>query len=417
MTATTTLRVNEPREILSLLPYRLGFRPRDSAVAVSLRAPRGRVGVVMRVDLPALADADVGAQVARATVAVMGRDRAQGTILVVYTDADPRLADDDEARALARAVTHYREAADAPLGEVAVWVVTSTGYLSYDCARSCCPPGGRPLRELESTQVSARMVLEGATVASSRDDLVRIPLADPQRRRVVARARQRWERRAAQAQTDGPAACEHWRLGAVAAWRSAVDLVAGRAPAGTPAPWGRLEAGLQDRRVRDAVLASFVPGVGDLPERSVRGERPSVSVDAAMQQVTARIVRSDAALPPPETLVRLHEETLEALVAHGRRDAQAPALSLLALLAWWRGDGARAQILLDRALRDDPGYRLAALLASALSAGLGPGWTRDDVPEDAGTPDDVPGPDAGVDGGIDDGRADHAPDPRDVPPR
>ena len=174
MTATTTLRVNEPREILSLLPYRLGFRPRDSAVAVSLRAPRGRVGVVLRVDLPALADPEVGAQVARATVAVLGRDRAQGTLLVVYTDADPRLADDDEATAVARAVAHYREAADAPLGDVAVWVVTRTGYLSYDCARSCCPPGGRPLRELESTQVSARMVLEGATVASSRDDLVRM---------------------------------------------------------------------------------------------------------------------------------------------------------------------------------------------------------------------------------------------------
>jgi len=408
MTATTTLRVTEPREIISLLPYRLGFRPRDSAVAVSLRAPRGRVGVVVRVDLAALGDPDAGPQVARATVAVMGRDRAQGTVLVVHTELDPRYADDAVALGVARAVAHYREAAEASLGDVPVWVVTGTGYLSYDCARSCCPPGGRPLRELESTQVSARMVLEGATVAGSRDDLVRIPSADGLRRRGAARSRQRWERRRAEAEAAGPQAREAWRLGSVAAWRAAVDLVAGRAPQEAPAPWGRLEAGLHDRRVRDAVLATFVPGTGDLAERSVRGERPTLAVDAAMQQVTSRIVRADEALPAPEALVRLHEETLETLVAHGRRDDQAPALSLLALLAWWRGDGARAQILLDRALRDEPGYRLAVLLDSALAAGLGPGWTRGQDPEPTGADGPSDGP-AGA------GPRDHGPPP-DAPP-
>lgn len=385
MTATSTLRVSEPREIISLLPYRLGFRPRDSAVAVSLRAPRGRVGVVMRVDLAALGDEEVGAQVARAVVATMGRDGAQSTVLVVYADVDPRLDPGPVGLRVLRAVEHYREASDVSLGQVPVWVVTPDGYLSFDCARSCCPPGGRPLRELESTQVSARMVLEGATVAGSRDDLVRIPSADAQRRRVVARTRRRWQERGLAAVADGPDALERWRLGSVAAWRAAVDLVAGRAELGAPAPWGRLEAGLQDRRVRDAVLASFVPGAGDLPERSVRGRQPDAGVERAMGEVTGRIMGTSTGIAAPEGMVRLHEETLEALVAHGRRDAQAPALSLLALLAWWRGDGARAQILLDRALQDDPGYRLATLLDSALAAGLGPGWTRrPDPPDDDG---------------------------------
>jgi len=49
---------------------------------------------------------------------------------------------------------------------------------------------------------------------------------------------------------------------------------------------------------------------------------------------------------------------------------------LLATLAWWQGDGARAAVLLGRALRDDPTYRLAQLLRSALEAGLAPGWAR-----------------------------------------
>lgn len=380
MTTTPTLRVNEPREIVSLVPYRLGFRPRDSAVAVSLRAPRGSVGLVMRVDLSAIGDPVVGRQVARAMVGTLGRDRASSSVLVVYTDEDPRGVDG----AAGRAVEHFREAADALLGPAAVWVVTDHGYLSYDCTGACCPPGGRPLRELESTQVSARMVLEGATIAESRDAVVRIAAADSQRRRVVARTRRRWQERGAEAAQDGPGAVEWWRAESLASWRLAVDHVAGRAPAHARAPWGRVEAGLTDRRVRDAVLASFVPGAGDLPERSLRGITVAAPEDAALGRLTAALMGPGPGVRPPQPETRWHEQALEAVVAHGRAGAQAPALTLLALLAWWRGDGARAQILLDRALRDDAEHRLAVLLDSALAAGLGPGWTRTEEPGAAG---------------------------------
>jgi hypothetical protein len=67
---------------------------------------------------------------------------------------------------------------------------------------------------------------------------------------------------------------------------------------------------------------------------------------------------------------------LERLVAHQPAGERAPALTLLALLAWWGGDGARAGVLLDRALRCDASYRLALLLAEALAAGLAPGWVH-----------------------------------------
>ncbi|MBT0994881.1 DUF4192 family protein [Cellulomonas sp. DKR-3] len=369
---TTTLRVHEPREIISLVPYRLGFRPRDSVVAVSLRAPRGRVGVVMRVDLDAMGDPVLGSQVARAVVGTLGKDRATSSVLVVYTDDDPR----GRPGPVERAVHHYREASDALLGPAAVWVVTASGYLSFDCARPCCPPGGRPLRELDSTQVAARMVLAGTAVAESRDALVRFALADPDRRRVVARSRRRWERRGAEALVRGPAAVEEWRAASLAAWRTAVSVAAGTAPTGGHAPWGRVEAGLRDRRVRDAVLATLVPGVGDLPERSLRGRRTPADVDAEMGRVTARIMGSADGRPPVLEATRTHEAALEGVVVHGLRDRQAPALTLLGLLAWWRGDGARASVLLARALGDDPEYRLAALLDAALTAGLAPGWAR-----------------------------------------
>ena len=46
------------------------------------------------------------------------------------------------------------------------------------------------------------------------------------------------------------------------------------------------------------------------------------------------------------------------------------------MLAWWRGDGARAAILLERAVDDDGGYSLALLLTDALRHGVPPGWAH-----------------------------------------
>jgi hypothetical protein len=49
----------------------------------------------------------------------------------------------------------------------------------------------------------------------------------------------------------------------------------------------------------------------------------------------------------------------------------APAC-LLAVTAWQGGNGALANIALDRALADDPGYSLALVLRDALTAGAPP---------------------------------------------
>lgn len=385
---TTTLRVSEPRELLALVPYRLGFRPRDSAVAISLRPPRGKVGLVVRVDLEQLADADDGGRCARALVGLLDQDGARRAILVVYVEDDPRTAGTDR---VARAVEAFREAAAVPLGDVAVWVVTATGYLALDCTdHSCCPPGGRPLRELDSTQTSARMVLAGSAVADSRRDLGRIRPADEDARRGAARTRRRWERRREEALAQGGHALVAWRRDCLAAWRAAVeretadrdiggadtDLVPGGTARGTGrAPWGRIEAGLVDRRVRDAVLVGMLPGTGDLPELSVTGESPAPAVDAAVGAAVATLVDPARAVRPAAD-VDVHERVLERVVAHGRSGSQAPALTLLAMLAWWRGDGARAAVLLERALADEPAHRLAVLLADVLAAAVPPGWAR-----------------------------------------
>ena len=369
---TTTLRVSEPQEILALVPHRLGFRPRDSAVAVSLRPPRGAVGLVVRVDLPHLADEEDGPLLARTLVAHLGRDGASRAILVLYTDRDPR----GEEGSAQPAVRHLREAAADALGDVLVWVVTSTGYLSLDCADDCCPPGGRPLRDLDSTQVGAALVLAGSAVADSREDIARIRPQSGDVRRSVARVRRRWEHRCEEALLAGADAVGRWREDSLAAWRDAVAIVEAGEPGPGGAPWGRIEAGLADRRVRDSVLVALVPGTADLPERCVRTVPSTPELDAALGGAMALILDPSRGVVPPVRATAVHEAVLEAVVARGRAGAQAPALTLLALLAWWRGDGARARLLLDGALDADADYHLAELLDDALVAAIPPGWVR-----------------------------------------
>lgn len=372
-TQIETIRVSEPREVLAYIPHRLGFRPSQSAVLVSLRGPRGQVGLVMRVDLRDLVDPAVGPQLARSAVTTLDRDGARRVMCVLYTEGgDPR----DAPSSLHTAVRHVRDAVEGPFGSPDVRVVTPTGYLEWDCDDdACCPRGGRPLHELESTQVGAHMVLAGSSVLDSREALVRIVRADEQARRSAARVRRRWEDRRCAAWEAGPDDVARWREESVAAWRSAVAH-AGDAATGRAAPWGRLEAGLGDRRVRDAVLVALVPGTGDLAERCVRGVVPHPDDDAAMGIAMRRIMDPvDGVLPPVEEC-RLHERALESVVAHGRTKDQAPSLTLLAVLSWWRGDGARTQMLLEQALAQDPEYRLAVMLGHLVANAVGPGWAQ-----------------------------------------
>jgi len=80
---------------------------------------------------------------------------------------------------------------------------------------------------------------------------------------------------------------------------------------------------------------------------------------------------------PDPVVTHPARRVLEQLVAHGPRgDGHVPALTLLAVLAWWDGDGARAGVHLDRALAADPAYRLAVLVDDALRLGMPPGWAR-----------------------------------------
>jgi hypothetical protein len=97
----------------------------------------------------------------------------------------------------------------------------------------------------------------------------------------------------------------------------------------------------------------------------------------------------------------------------------APA-ALLAFVGWQSGDGALANVALDRALADDPRYSMALLLRQVISAGAPPSMARlpmtpeevaasyddaEDDPADAASYDDAEDDDPAEDSGYD-----HEPD-------
>ena len=86
--------------------------------------------------------------------------------------------------------------------------------------------------------------------------------------------------------------------------------------------------------------------------------------------------------------------------------------ALLAFVAWQSGDGALANVALDRALADDPGYSMALLLRQVINAGAPPSLARLPMtPEEvAASYDDAEG-EAALDGEGDDCRGMDGHDP------
>ena len=150
-------------------------------------------------------------------------------------------------------------------------------------------------------------------------------------------------------------------------------MVFGTPPDGLPEPTtvGRLLAALEDVLVRDAVLVSFVEGYDRVADRIIAGET-GPGIGQALAAITDPV---RGRRPDPERAAAARS-VLEHAVSHATRGRHAPGLTLLAVLAWWEGDGARAGVLLDRALAADPAHRLALLVDEALRAGMPPGWAR-----------------------------------------
>lgn len=417
----TVVRVAGPEDLLAYIPYRLGFEPAESVVAVSLTGPRQRVGLVARVDLADLRlrqpddpHGPDGAATARWLTDHVVADGADRAVVVLYTATDPT-APSGAAR---RAVDLLRARLERRLPGTEAWLVAPTGFRALDCADPlCCPAEGRPLSTLKGSRVAAHMVLEGRTVAGTREERYTLRAAPEQARTQARRAAARWTdtyrrlldatrfpdgggpidrttpvRRTEQRQgaAFGPRAVEahalraerelaEWGAESLDLWRSAMraaaDVRPGQPLTLSPVDLGKIGAALADTPVRDAVLLSLAPGTEEAALRTARRQVDG-DTDTATGAVMARIVDPEQGVPPDEAITRAARHVLEAVVTHVPRNRRAPAYLLLALIAWWRGDGGLAAERVSDALGVDPGYRLALLLRGAIAGGVPPGWVR-----------------------------------------
>src|SRR5690625_174584 len=78
----TVVSVSGLTEMLSVIPYMVGFHPCESMVVVCLHGPRQRSGLVLRIDLPEPGDQ---ARWIDELVARAARQSADGVLLVCYT--------------------------------------------------------------------------------------------------------------------------------------------------------------------------------------------------------------------------------------------------------------------------------------------------------------------------------------------
>lgn len=313
-----------------MVPQLCGFVPTESLVAVSLRGPRKRVGLTLRMDLT---DRELDVQ-AQDLAVRLERDGAAEVLLVLYTEqgGGPR-----PRAALVAAVTAALDSRGIRLQEALL--VRAGRWSSYLCSsRRCCPPEGTAITSAPAVELlAAAAVLDGRVVLRDRDELV-ATLAAPTLLAAAA-AEQRLER-----------AFLAWSVDRA---ERGPDVVARAAVAAVRAA---LRCAPDSPRLDDEQSAALAVGLTDL---RVRDEVATFALDDPDGLLGLLLTLARCTVPPYDV----------------------PVCTLVAVVAWTRGDGALANVALDRALTADPDYRMALLLRAGLDGQLPPeavrGWLRE----------------------------------------
>jgi uncharacterized protein DUF4192 len=163
------LRARGAPDLLALIPFKLGFHPEESLVAVFVR---GRtIQLVARIDLP---PATAAADFARELEELARQNRAQEIVFLAYSEQPA------PARAL---LTGLIEALPTELVREALYVDGSRWW-SLTCDDDCCPAEGTAY-DIESHRLAAEAVFAGLTTLGSRKELA-ATLAGPAESEVQA---------------------------------------------------------------------------------------------------------------------------------------------------------------------------------------------------------------------------------------
>jgi hypothetical protein len=320
------IRVSSPASLLAAVPVLLKFEPSEpTMVVIGTVPPRSSVAVALRYDIgnPRRATA-----LARHAASLLG---AQGITSACAVGYGP----DEVVTPVADALRAHFIKSEIAVPEL---LRAQDGrYWSYVCNDpECCPSDGtsydpkdHPVARKYADWVLASRDALAATVAPVTGEA-----ADSMRKATRA-ARQRASRVAARA---GKSDRDRRRARREAGLQAVADAVSlyrsgGRLESHKDAAW--LALSLESLQVRDDAWSRMVP---------------------EHRQAHLRLWTDLTTLAQP-----------------GYVDAPA---SLLAFCAWQDGDGALANVALDRALADNPDYSMAVLIRDALDCGAPPSMAR-----------------------------------------
>jgi hypothetical protein len=165
--------LESPEDILSAVPFLIGYQPANSLVIISLKDLQ--IDRAMRLDYPT-AD-NIPSEAFDGLVSHLVRQNAQGAFVVAYTPKDCQNGNQmlaNIAQALVRA--------EIPLHD-AILVNHENKWRSTLCEDpQCCHPEGRDMPSLDSSQVSMIQVINGnpmpfASLEEMRDSISSLPLA------------------------------------------------------------------------------------------------------------------------------------------------------------------------------------------------------------------------------------------------
>ncbi|NYG07804.1 hypothetical protein BJ986_002291 [Phycicoccus badiiscoriae] len=339
---THTLSLTSPGELLTVVPYILGFHAQDSIVVICIRDRH--LGLVQRLDLPETGEEE---RSMRGLLPALLDERPESVILLGYESTPAQSAPILEA--MTQALTEHGLRVHDRL------VVRDGRWRSLDCDNpSCCSLEGTAVPSpADVSAVTAEFVGQEAAPHRVREDLVAQLEADDRAPAVGALL----------ATTAQPMGQDEL----AAAWARIVHTGDDPPPI-SPRDAARATASLRDLGLRDAVVAALTPGsppVEDLPPHArgfMRALAPGWNADdndtatvIAQNRVQARLIHLCAMLPDRHA---------------------APALTVLGCFTWWRGDGALTRAALARALRCQPDYPLALLLEQMVDLAINPRAAR-----------------------------------------
>lgn len=315
------VRLGDPHALLAVIPHMLGFVPSDSLVVIGADSPHGQIKLTLRYDLPDPPGRRVVSDIAAHAAGVLSAQRIDCAIAIGYGPSRLVVPVGDALKDQARATG---------LTLVELLRAEQGRYWSYLCEKpGCCPSEGTPYQH------------EPGTLASREELVATLAPLTGQPGQAADKAARKAEQRAAK-------------------------LVARIARSG--------RTGASKRMIAAAGIQSVTQAMSTYRD----GKRVTNADQIAWLCVVLRDlrVRDDAwARMDPEHRAH-HLRMWTDLTRHARPGYVAAPAALLAFVAWQCGEGALANVALDRALTDRPDYSMAVLLRQAITSGIPPSAAR-----------------------------------------